>query len=336
MKKRIPLILYIVILILLAVVLNTSRDVLSFTLFITVLLYLPISFIYMLYERSVLRIYQELNGRKLYKNKAEQYTLMIRNEGPLAIGGIHFLIREGITAFTNDILNDSIELLPRESKELHSEICLKYAGSYEAGITDILMQDVFGIIRLKYHIPAPMRVQVMPAVTNMADRVLDQMTASMSNGRKIMADTHNEDIMGTDLRAYVPGDPIRQIHWKNYARSGELYVRLPDTPDTKLQSVLLIPEPMDYSLSSIERRDHFIEYAVSIANYYAKRKKPVSFILGEDGRRRILVEDYEGFDRFYQEITKEMKIGSGNKATENEANMILREKDNSLCLNVNR
>ncbi len=335
MRERIPLILYLILLIALAVVSNIHEDVFLYTLFFTVLLYLPVSFLYLLYTKSVLRIYQELEGRRLYKNKAEKYTLMIKNEGPMTIGGINFRVRDGITIFADDIIRESYELLPREGREIRTDIYLKYAGSYEAGITEIVLQDILGIIRFRYHIPAPMRVQVMPAVTGMADRALEQMLASMSNGRKITTNVKGEEIMGCDVRSYVPGDPVKQIHWKNYARSGELLIRLPESPDTQMQTILLIPEPMDYSLSSIERRDRFIEYAVSIANYYAKRKKPASFMIGEDSKNGFLVEDYESFHRFYLEITKEMKSTGFHNNTKNQARLILREKDNTLCLNVN-
>ena len=334
MKKRIPILIYIILLIVLAAALDYNGDVFLYTLFFTVLLYLPVSFLYLLYTKAVLRLFQELEGRKLYKNKPEKYTLVIKNEGPLPIGGIRFQIRDGITLFADDILRDSFELLPWESKEIPTEIYLKYAGSYEAGITEITLQDVFGVIRFRYHVPAPTRVQVMPIVTGKADHVLDQMLSSMRYGRKIVTDAHNETVIGCDIRPYVPGDPVKQIHWKNYARSGELFLRLPDAPNTQVQTVLLLPEPMDDSLSSIERRDFFIEYAVSIANYYARRKKPVSFIIGENSKNRILVEDYTGFDRFYMEITKEMKT-TGSGISINEAWLILREKDNTLCLNKN-
>jgi len=340
-KRCIPIIIYALILIISLIMINNFGGVHSYVLFFSALVYPVISFIYMLYIKGVLRIYQELDGRLLYKSRAEKYSLTIENSGPLVIGGIRLSTSYGMTIFSNDFTVDSFELLPHEKKEIHTDVILKYAGSYEAGITMIVLRDILGIINIRYHIPAPLRVSVLPAVTDVASRPLDRLLDEMLSGRKMITKEQREETLGNDIKAYTAGDPLKQIHWKNYARSGELFIRLPDIPETQMPTVLLIPERSDKSLEAIERRDFFLEYAVSIANYFAKRKKPVTFIFEEEDAERILVEDYISFQKFYTGLENRIKNAEkmipDNRESVNEISgeslLILREKDNQLCMN---
>lgn len=342
-KNRIPLIVYLIVLIIVTVMINNVGGVFFYALFFSAFLYLPVSFIYILYIKANLLIYQELDSRLLYKGRAERYKLNIENGAFVPAGGIRLGTTYGISVFTEDFTCDSYELLSHEKMEIATDIILRYAGSYEAGITEIILSDVFGIINYKYHIPAPLRVSVLPSVTDVAERPLNRLLDEMSGGRRTLTSDQREDALGNDLRAYIKGDPVKQIHWKNYARSGELFVRLPDMPDAQMPTIFLIPELSEENLKSIERRDYFLELAVSVANYFAKRKKPVSFIFDGLGDDRILVENYESFQRFYTELEKrinnaEKNIGRANDTnaerniTDEDSLLILREKDNTLCL----
>lgn len=327
-------IVYLMLLVFATALINNVGGAFSYALFFSVIFYLPLSIAYLFYIKSVLMIYQELEGRLMYKNRAEKYTLVIENTGVLTAGGIRLMAVQGVTVFGKDIIGENYELLPHEKRELESDIFLKYAGSYEAGITDIELKDVFGIIRLRYHIPAPLRVSVLPVVTDVADRTLSRLLDELVNGKRLVSKEQREESLGNDLRAYIAGDPVKQIHWKNYARSGELLVRLPEPPDMQMPTILLLPEQDDGSLNSIERRDYFLELAVSIANYFAKRRKPAAFIINNGENERMLVEDYESFQKFYVEITKGIKDAGEalDTAYDDGTLLILRERDNRLCL----
>ena len=334
-KKIIPLIIYILLLIISIVMINNVGGVLFYALFFSVVLYLPVSLLYILYIKAVLMIYQEVDGRIMYKNRAEKYSLTVENAGPFVIGGIRLSATPGITSFSEDFTDGLYELLPHEKKVVETDIILKYAGSYEAGITGIVLSDIFGIIRIKYHIPAPLRVSVLPLVTDIAERQLNRLLDEVNSGRKIIAKDKREDTLGNELRSYTAGDPVKQIHWKNYARSGELFIRLPEYKDTQMPTVLMIPGETDNSIEAIEKRDYFLEFAVSVANYFAKRREPVAFIIDGEESKRMLVEDYESFQKFYIEVTKGIKcsktqtdIDIGDQGTV----LILREEDNTLCL----
>lgn len=348
-RKRIPLIIYLIILAFSVAMINNIGGAASYVLFFSVILYLPVSLVYMLYIKGFLKIYQELEVRLLYKNRAERYTLSIENSGPFVMGGIRFMAAYDITSFSDDFITGSFELLPHEKTELHTDVFLRYAGSYEAGVTDIVIQDILGIITIRYHIPAPLRVSVLPAVTDVADKALNRILDELLNGRKTVTKELKEDTLGNDLRAYTAGDPVKQIHWKNYARSGELYIRLPDIPDSQMPAVQLIPEQSGKGIEFIKRRDYFLELCVSAASYFAKRKKPVTFIYGTDENERMLVENYESFQKFYSGLEKRIKnvekkmyeehINDSNindhhmADVYDDALLILREKDNTLCLN---
>jgi hypothetical protein len=102
-----------------------------------------------------------------------------------------------------------------------------YAGSYITGIEGITFRDCFGLIRLTLRNPNPLRMQVLPVVTGMAGEDMSRVIWEMVHGAPGRKREY-ENTLGVDLAKYSAGDPLKRIHWKNYARSGELFVRLPE------------------------------------------------------------------------------------------------------------
>jgi len=167
-------------------------------------------------------------------------------------------------------------------------------------------------------------VQVLPLVNpetaEDAVKVVLNLASDTSGGRM----KEQESILGNDLRTYVPGDPLKRIHWKNYARSGELFVRLPEEKDLALVSVVLRTRPMEVDPRKTEKpdpekvrawqekrlmeRDHFLTMAVSVAAYFAEQKRPVQFFYYNAGIMRTLVEDYEGLTRLCQELSRALVL----------------------------
>ena len=95
-----------------------------------------------------LHIYQDMEGRLLYKNTAKQYQIVIENAGILPISGIRLSYRNVTTQFREEFTDETFQLLPGESISLENELTCKYAGNYTAGIERVALRDFFGIIRI--------------------------------------------------------------------------------------------------------------------------------------------------------------------------------------------
>ena len=321
---RLSRVIYLVFLILTVVFVSNRGGAISYALFYAALIYPVLAILYLLFSRAAIRIYQDLPVREMKKNLDEPYTLLIENSGFFPIGGITLHTYGERSAFGEEPDGMQISLIPKEKREISTTFSCRYSGSYEAGIERLTFTDCFGLFTLKLKIPAPLYVQVLPLVNpetaEDAVKVVLNLASGTSGGRM----KEQESILGNDLRTYVPGDPLKRIHWKNYARSGELFVRLPEEKDLALVSVVLRTRPMEVDPRKTEKpdpekvrawqekrlmeRDHFLTMAVSVAAYFAEQKRPVQFFYYNAGIMRTLVEDYEGLTRLCQELSRALVL----------------------------
>ncbi|WP_018753489.1 DUF58 domain-containing protein [Paenibacillus sanguinis] len=95
------------------------------------------------------------------------------------------------------------------------------------------------------------------------------------------------------LRAYMPGDPLRFIHWKYSAKKGTLLSRISEEQEAEASYLLLSTSAEDYiipnSSSSEEPGDPF-ETAVSAAAFWLRREARA----GDTGRARVCLGSWTG------------------------------------------
>ncbi|MBR3539079.1 MAG: DUF58 domain-containing protein [Eubacterium sp.] len=321
LKKRnrrlgLPHLLYLLILIAAIILVSNRGGAFSYTLFYTVLCYPVLAFFYLLFLRAGLRIHQEISTHELKKKAAASYQLTLENAGVLPAAGIRLYTYEGRSSFGEDMTGQELTLFPHEVKEFTTTLRCLYSGSYPAGISLITFRDPFHLIRLSLKIPSPLSVQVLPGVRRDLNDTVARIVLQMIQGAAGSRQTERDMTLGNDLRSYMPGDPLKQIHWKNYARSGELFVRLPEEKELQIISVLLFSKKGNDSPEDLSRRDRFLELAVSVAAFFAEKKRPVQFFYYNAGVKKILVEDYEGLQRFSREISRELILRDDALAAE--------------------
>ena len=301
-KKKIPLLIYLILLAGSAVLISFRGGAFSYVLFFAVLIYIPVALLQILYTRIMLRVYQEVTVRLLYKNTAVPYQISIENAGPVPIGGLRLIRDRKVTHFKEDFTTEVFRLLPKESRAIETEISCRYAGSYTVGVARIAISDCFGIIKISYDIPAPLRLHVLPTVTDIAVEDIGRMLSENMNHNSAYKMDKREDYPGNELRKYMDGDPISYVHWKNYARTGEMYVRLPDRQDSEMMTMVVVSD----NDPSITERDYMLEYVVSAANYFVGQSKPVRFMYYASGVKDFLIDGYDSFSRFYFEKLSEI------------------------------
>jgi uncharacterized protein (DUF58 family) len=119
---------------------------------------------------------------------------------------------------------------------------MPYRGVYPVGITTMRITDVFGLLPMRFdmrklHFYRQPELTVYPRAeapsalyAEVADEKLfgEQYLLSAESGSSI-----------TGARAYRPGDPLKQIHWKKSAAHGELYVKQYEQPIREDLTILL-------------------------------------------------------------------------------------------------
>lgn len=101
---------------------------------------------------------------------------------------------------------------------------LEYEVQYEArgrhvfGPTRMTATDVFGLLRREFHLSIENEIVVYPDVRPLSPGVVTTLCRLHDAGQQRQRDEFDS------LRAYVSGDPLRDVHWKASAKRDDLVV----------------------------------------------------------------------------------------------------------------
>ena len=156
-------------------------------------------------------------------------------------------------------------LMPYQQIRRTHQIRFLRRGVYELGSASLTSGDILNIFRFGLSLEDSVQVLVFPRLLE-ADQVppvLSQQMGELSRQRQLMQDP----FLVRGIRAYQPGDPIRDIHWPATARVGQAQLRLhDDSARTRLLVVLNIQgEDMQWQDKMEDRMIPTMEYGISLA-----------------------------------------------------------------------
>jgi hypothetical protein len=99
-----------------------------------------------------------------------------------------------------------------------------HRGLFAETVREIVVRDAFGLAELRF----PLRGGGLYALPHLGKLEPSVALLSLSVGDDFAHPHGTPDGDRIELRRYVAGDPARYIHWKIFARSGELVVRMPE------------------------------------------------------------------------------------------------------------
>lgn len=108
---------------------------------------------------------------------------------------------------------------------LHEEIVPLRRGLGERVVRRVAVSDAFGLCRVAFRSAAARSVRVIPG-TGALRHV--HVVRSIASGEDTYDPTGSPEGERVDTRGYAPGDPMRFVLWKVYARSRQLVVRTPE------------------------------------------------------------------------------------------------------------
>ena len=156
-------------------------------------------------------------------------------------------------------------LMPYQQIRRTHHIRFLRRGVYELGSASLTSGDILNVFRFGLSLEDSVQVLVFPRLLD-ADQippVLSQQMGELSRRRQLMEDP----FLVRGIRAYQPGDPVRDIHWAATARTGEVQVRLHDySARTKLLVVLNAQHHRDQWHAHLDdKMAEEIEYGISLA-----------------------------------------------------------------------
>ena len=272
----------------------------SFVWLYAVLLLIPLSALYILANYTFLRVYQEIEVHRPVRGEDHKYRAKIENAGILPIHAMGLNIYSDRCDLYGIEDGQKISLGAGESRELVSGISCRYAGSYDIGIHSVSFTDPFALFTLTLEVPYTFRAAVSPPVTGLADRVLDLENRVNSTG--LRSSRLSEETPGSDMRPYQRGDALSSINWKVSARLGSPVTRVPDKMEKRTVTILMqaaYDPDREQDLEFIQKRDFFLEFAVSAVWHFAGQGIPVRMVFPAGTVTRSTADSYETFMEFY-------------------------------------
>ncbi|GAB4503217.1 MAG: DUF58 domain-containing protein [Anaerolineales bacterium] len=186
----------------------------------------------------------------------------------------------------------------RQKRTYIARTWLMRRGGFRLGPTRLTSGDPFGLFRVSKVIPSQNVLVVLPMIYEITSFISPP--GLLPGGQVIRRKALDVTPHAAGVREYVPGDPMKRIHWPSTARRGRLIVKeFEQDPQAEVwlfldaQASVHAQKPYEPSLTSGEgwifgKRPRFelppstLEYAVSIsaslAHYFLGQRRAVGLV----------------------------------------------------------
>jgi len=178
-----------------------------------------------------------------------------------------------------------------------SRTWLTRRGRFSLGPTTLTTRDYFGLFKTVRQFPAQEFITVLPAIYEVTS--FPYLPGLLSGGQVIRRKSMDVTPHASTVREYIPGDPLKRIHWPSTARRGRIMVKEFDQDPQSEMWILLDVQSRVHAERKQEaplapeswlfgQRPKFrlapstIEYAMSIsaslAHYFARQNRAVGLV----------------------------------------------------------
>ena len=166
-------------------------------------------------------------------------------------------------------------------------------GLYQFGAVTVESKTPFGLFRRRRRLSSTMSVLVYPQVHPLGTMpLLEGMQGTMIRPRRTRV---GQEIAGS--RHYFPGDPLRNIHWRNTARLGHPMVK--EFEDSQEDTLVIA---FDSSQDIGQGRDTVLEYSIKLAASVAR------YVTDQGGSIRLLTGGLPGRELPWTALLKELAL----------------------------
>lgn len=158
------------------------------------------------------------------------------------------------------------DLYPGRVNEVEHIITPLLRGVYMSPPVELIAYDPMGLAPVKRVVPADGELVVCPTPEPVPELIMSGTEHTLSVSSRATITKGGIDPHG--VREYVPGDPLRRMHWKTVARTGALHVVEYDEP--RSHSVTLVLDGY-YGSQYGDEIDNTFEYLVRAVASYARQ-----------------------------------------------------------------
>ncbi len=241
-----------------------------------------------------LRINFHISDHTVLRGERTRGTLIFSNESALPISDVRIRLTSGKIRFAETEQELVCSLKPREIKRIEFELECLHCGMGTVGSDEIVISDIFSLSRKKFK--ALGSIQVQPRAQHIQDLIVAPVREVE---RQRVARSYFGDTMPDgQLKAYLPGEDVRRIHWKASVLQGKPIMRnlIPEPKN----EIVLLPDARG-SLPAGEAgwvaEDSVIEGTLAIADYFLRHNIPLRVL--PDEARAVNVFTPSNYLRLY-------------------------------------
>jgi len=292
-----------------------------------------ISLIFALFTLYGLGITQKAEKSIVTKGDSNRYFITFRNRTPAGFGAVKCYFVGEHFAIQTDAEAKTIDVRPFMSPfSITINFMIKYRGRYQLGLDSLEVVDFLRLFRLRRKLSTRLNILAYPQLTSLEYLGVAMHLMSKAPANISLAQEDNTEI--TDVRHYLPSDPIKKVHWKLTAKRGEWIVKNYQSSALNTMTVMLDSNKilLPYK-TSVMLEDKMIEYAVSVVQYCLRSQMPVELLFGRNIRERGQhIGDFESLYDILANVSFESN--EANDPIHEDLNRFLNESSRHVSVNV--
>jgi len=219
----------------------------------------------------------------------ETVTMSVRLTSPRRVST--FVLEEQVPSALGEVSTLPVAVLEEGEAVEHSyQLTCRRRGVYEIGPLVARYGDPFGLTRHEMTLVEPVEVLVHPAVEDVSDRPLTRMFEDPPF-RPPVSKPWPSGFEFYGMRQYSPGDDVRRVVWRAYARTGQLLVREAEQGITDKVTILLDQDSTHHSKGEVSGS---FEAGVKVAASVGARDLKDGFSIRMEGSQGALVPPLRG------------------------------------------
>lgn len=220
--------------------------------------------------KKALEFSEESNFRDCVRGERVDFKVHVVNRSRLFFPRIEaFFYSTDLYGEINALTQDSITLAAKEDRTFSFDIRFDHVGVFSAGLNKVVIYDLFGIFSCTYENEKRYEVTVLPKIYDISRLPISEDVQSRNDHSRFSVVMDGSDYTG--VREYVPGDPMKVIHWKLSARiEGYLTKQFETNTSVGLCTILDFYSPAYEQDALMSIFDTVLESGVTAHNYARK------------------------------------------------------------------
>lgn len=244
----------------------------------------------------------------LSKNTRFLVKITLKNRCVLPLVSCRIRMRTGNVFLEEAAAHDLIvPVKPMDTTVVEYPLRASYVGNVEVAAEELVLTDLLSIHSVSMKLSEKKNVYIVPAGTS-------EQEFSLNAFEKGMDEAEESKLRGSDfsdvshVREYVPGDPIKNIHWKLSAKKDIWMVK--ERLQMSSRKLLVV---LSVDKTSNEAADQTVEMLYSFGRFFIQNRVPVTLFWWSEKYSEIRQETAESEGEWMQLMMQlfHTKAGSG-------------------------